>query len=301
MKAEQPKPTKSFVACPCCKGVSGYLMSSKDVNRKTVPDTFDFYRCPGCDLVFLHPKPEDMRPFYKGGYQPIPKNLSGLRAIARKEAYRMEPVLRHKKRGKLLEIGPWIGIFSCNAKDTGFDVTAIEIDPECVAFLNRVVGIEAIESSDPAATMDAMSEKFDVIALWHSLEHLPDPWLVVRSAARRLVPGGILLIAVPNIESYDFMVLKESWVHLDAPRHLFFYTAPSLERVCSENGLETLEITTSDELSRILSRNAWCHKVGTILPIKYVRAILGSVVFRLTRLKSKGNGSGLTAIFANPG
>jgi 2-polyprenyl-3-methyl-5-hydroxy-6-metoxy-1,4-benzoquinol methylase len=300
MMDAQPKKSKGSVKCPHCEGLSAYMLSSTDVNRRTVPDVFDFYRCSACDIVFLDPRPEDLTPFYKGGYQPIPKELSGLKALAKRESYRMEPVLRHKKRGRLLEIGPWIGIFSCNAKDAGFDVTAIEMNAQCVNFLNNVLGIEAIQSCDPAAAMNAMDRKFDVIALWHSLEHLPKPWIVLQSAAQRLAPGGILLIAVPNIESYDFSVLKAGWVHLDCPRHLYFYTARSLERRCLANGLETLEITTSDQLSRILSRNAWCHRAGVSVPIKYVRAVVGSLLYRFAWRRGKGNGSGLTAIFANP-
>jgi SAM-dependent methyltransferase len=248
-------------------------------------------------MLFLHPTPEDMRPFYKGGYQPIPKSLSQLRAIAKRDGYLMEPLLRYKKRGRLLEIGPWMGIFSCNAKDAGFEVTAIEVNSECVDFLNNVVGVEAIQSSDPAAAMSAMNKKFDIIALWHSLEHLPHPWLVLQEAADRLAPGGILLVAVPNIESYDFSVLKAAWVHLDTPRHLFFYTACSLERLCSVNGLETLELTTSDRLSGILSQNAWCKRAASIIPIKYVRRIVGSLLYQIAKRNSMGNGSGLTAIF----
>jgi 16S rRNA A1518/A1519 N6-dimethyltransferase RsmA/KsgA/DIM1 with predicted DNA glycosylase/AP lyase activity len=58
----------------------------------------------------------------------------------------MDPVLRYKSGGKLLEIGPWTGIFSCNAKDAGFDVTAMDIDESCVAFLNTTLGIKALHS-----------------------------------------------------------------------------------------------------------------------------------------------------------
>jgi SAM-dependent methyltransferase len=248
-------------------------------------------------MLFLDPTPEDMGPFYKGGYQPIPKNLSQLRAIAKKHGYLMEPILKYKKRGRLLEIGPWMGIFSCNAKDAGFEVTAIEMNSECVDFLNHVVGVEAIQSSDPAAAMSAMDKKFDVIALWHSLEHLPDPWLVLQKAAEWLAPGGILLVAVPNIESYDFSVLKGDWLHLDTPRHLFFYSARSLERLCSAFGLQTLELTTSDRLGEILSLNAWWKRASSILPVKYLRRVLGTVLYHVAKRKSKGNSSGLTAIF----
>jgi 2-polyprenyl-3-methyl-5-hydroxy-6-metoxy-1,4-benzoquinol methylase len=249
--------------------------------------------------MFLDPQPVDMAAFYKGGYQPIPKDLTHLRAMSKREIYRMKPILNYKKGGRLLEIGPWIGIFSCNAKDAGFDVTAIEMNAQCVDFLNNVVGVKAIQSSDPAAAMDAMNKKFDVIALWHCLEHLPKPWFVVERAVQRLAPGGILLIAVPNIESYDFSVLKAEWLHLDAPRHLFFYTSRSLERLCRANGLETLELTTSDRLSKGLSRQVWCQRAVSRVPIKYVRRIFGEALYQIAKWKSNGNGSGLTAIFTS--
>jgi 2-polyprenyl-3-methyl-5-hydroxy-6-metoxy-1,4-benzoquinol methylase len=241
-----------------------------------------------------------MRPFYRGGYQPIPKTLEQLKAIAEGEEYKMEPLLKYKKSGKLLEIGPWMGVFSWKAKDAGFDVTAIEIDQQCVDFLTSVVGVRAIQSSDPEATLSAMEEQFDVIALWHSLEHLPRPWEVIKRAAERLAPGGILLIAIPNIESYDFLELKKDWLHLDTPRHLFFYTGRSLEKLCLANGLETLALVTGDQLSRILSKAAWCRRAASIVPIKYVRRILGELLYRIALGKSRGNGSGLTAAFAKP-
>jgi len=247
----------------------------------------------------MHPIPEDLAPFYRGGYQPIPRNLSELREIASTEKYRLDPILRQKSSGKLLEIGPWIGIFACNAKDAGFDVTAIEIDQTCVDFLNTTVGINAIQSADPLAAMDRMTDSFDVITLWHSLEHLRDPWLVLQSAARRLAPGGILLIAIPNIESYEFSVLKRAWRHLDAPRHIYFYPAESLIAACAENGLALQEITTTDQLSLELSIDAWRHRSAALIRVKYLRGLVARMAFHLSTWKAKKyqNGSGITAVF----
>jgi 2-polyprenyl-3-methyl-5-hydroxy-6-metoxy-1,4-benzoquinol methylase len=304
-KGKESNMCKGAVHCPYCEGVSAYLLSSSDVNRETTADVFAYYRCLSCDILFLNPRPYDMRPFYKGGYQPIPKTLSRLRAMAKREDYRMKSLLKHKMHGQLLEIGPWIGIFSCNAKYAGFAVTAIETDPQCVDFLNNVVGVKAIQSSDPAATIDGMDQSFDVIVLWHTLEHLPNPWLVLQKAAERLAPGGILLIAVPNVESYDFSALKGAWVHLDTPRHLFFYSAQSLEKLCSTFGLQTVELTTSDRLSEILSMHAWYTRANSIIPLKCFSKVLGACMYQIAKRKSKGNGSGLTAIFvksdsANP-
>jgi SAM-dependent methyltransferase len=247
----------------------------------------------------MFPLPVDMRPFYEGGYQEIPNSLSALRVISKKENYRMEPILKYKTGGSLLEIGPWMGIFSCNAKDAGFDVTAIDIDQQCVDFLNDTVGVKAFQSADPAKTLADMTEKFDVIALWHSLEHLPRPWLVVQRAAERLNPGGLLVIAIPNIESLEFAKFREAWLHLDAPRHLYFYPEKSLVELCRERGLIKLESTTTDELSRILSLNAWWTWVSTKLPVKYVRRVVGSLLYQLARNRRTGqySGSGLTAVF----
>lgn len=250
----------------------------------------------------MSPIPEDMRPFYKGGYQRIPNNLSELRAIATQEKYRMEPVLKYKTAGKLLEIGPWMGIFSCNAKDAGFDVTAIDMDQNCIDFLNGTVGVRALQSLNPAETLGSLHEKFDVIALWHCLEHLPTPWLVIQRAAECLAPGGILLIAVPNIESNEFSIFKGRWRHLDAPRHLYFYPVRSLTELCKANGLAKLEIQTRDELSQALSMDTWHTWVTSKLPLRYVGKAIGRLLYHFarTREKKENAGSGLTAVFQLP-
>jgi 2-polyprenyl-3-methyl-5-hydroxy-6-metoxy-1,4-benzoquinol methylase len=284
--------------CPQCKAAAKLFVSSTDLNRQTTNQVFNYFQCQSCRLVFMDPIPEDMRPFYRGGYQKIPSNLAELRAIAATEIYRMQPILKYKSGGKLLEIGPWMGIFSCNAKDAGFEVTAIDIDQDCIDFLTHVVGVKALQSSNPADTLARMDETFDVIALWHCLEHLPTPWLVIERAAARLKPGGVLLIAIPNIESAEFSLLKASWQHLDAPRHIYFYPAQSLASICSASGLTVLEMNTKDKLSRRLSRDAWHVWASSKIPIRYVRGVVGLLLHKLVSQR-KDAGSGLTALFSN--
>jgi SAM-dependent methyltransferase len=286
-------------ACPYCAGPSAHLVTTRDFNRATTELTFEYFQCRQCRLVFMDPIPEDMGAFYQGGYQNIPRDLAELRSVAAQERYRLEPILRYKTSGKLLEIGPWMGIFSCNAKDAGFDVTAIELNRDCVGFLNTTLGITAIQSSDPAATMHGMQETFEVITLWHSLEHLPAPWLVVQQAARRLAPGGILLVAIPNIESHEFAVMKQHWRHLDAPRHLHFYPPESLVSLCRENGLAPLEVTTTDQLSGALSREAWHLWTSSRVRMKYVRGMArrAGVALSARKARRSHSGSGITAVF----
>lgn len=247
--------------------------------------------------------PSDMAPFYKGGYDPIPKTVAELKAIAGTENYRSAPILRHKIGGRFLEIGPWRGVLCCSMKDAGFAVSAIEMDPNCVEFLNKKLGIEAIQSVNPAESMKELEPGFDAIAAWHSMEHLPRPWDVIGEASRLLAPGGILLLAMPNPDSYEFRKLREAWVHLDAPRHLYLISMKLLEQICQKNGLRLLESTTSDEFSEIQSKFAWLSWARTWVPIRFVRGLLGivggGIMYRLARRQQMkaGQGSGYTAVF----
>lgn len=285
--------------CPYCSGSSRFFVSSPDRNRHTTAAIFSYFQCCNCKLVFMDPLPSDLTPFYREGYQPIPASLAELRSLAAQERYRMDPILRHKKAGRMLEIGPWIGLFGCNAKDVGFEVTAIEMNPSCVEFLRKTVGIRAVQSSDPVQALADLNESFDVIALWHSLEHLKEPWRLVERASSCLTPGGILVIAIPNIESYQYSVLKSAWKHLDAPRHLFFYPIESLTALCRQHGLSALEITTTDELSDALSRDTWHSLANSMIPVRYARGVLARLLRLATRSQERKTnaGAGLTAVF----
>lgn len=290
--------------CPYCHAEAKPFLSTRDINRQITDKVFSYSQCSSCGLVFMGKIPEDMSRYYSGGYQPIPTSLEQLRALAGEEKYRLEPILRYKRGGKLLELGPWIGMFASNAKDAGFDVTAIDMSPDCVNFLQNVLEIRAFQSDEPAVTVANLNERFDVVVLWHCLEHFPRPWEVIQQIARVLQPGGVLLVALPNIESYEFGVLKSRWTHIDAPRHLHFYPLTSLTALCKESGLRCVEATTSDQLSRVLRRSSWRAWGSGFVPwSSFIGRILSALVGRLDWFlvgfagHREGAGAGITAVY----
>ena len=66
------------------------------------------------------------------------------------------------------------------------------------------------------------------VVFWHSLEHLPDPGEAIRQAARLLLPGGVVVVAVPNTDSLQARAFGDRWLHLDMPRHLVHFSTRSL-------------------------------------------------------------------------
>jgi SAM-dependent methyltransferase len=249
-----------------------------------------------------------MAPYYQGGYDPIPASVAELRQIAAGEKYRTEPALAYKSRGlkaagRCLEIGPWRGVICSNMKDAGFEVTAIEMDSKCVEFLRREVGIDAIQSGDPAGVMKRLQPGYEVIISWHSLEHIPNAWSVIEEAGRLLAVGGVLLLAMPNPDSFELSLLKGAWFHLDAPRHVCLFPVKTLIEVCEKNNLKLVEITSADTFSEIQSSFTWRMFAQSLIPVRYIRGALGITLGKLLywlaypRQMSEGKGSAYTAIF----
>jgi 2-polyprenyl-3-methyl-5-hydroxy-6-metoxy-1,4-benzoquinol methylase len=82
---------------------------------------------------------------------------------------------------------------------------------------------------------------FDVVSLWHVLEHLPDPDRTLRDCARWLRDDGLLLLAVPNLDSWQARLFRGAWFHLDPPFHLHHFAPRSLARALAGAGFEVVE------------------------------------------------------------
>lgn len=232
-----------------------FLFTAKD--NRAFPGSFNYYEADG--HVFLDNVPEDLARHYGGGYQRIPATEAELAKIASEDAYRLDLINQVVEKGDFLEIGPWIGLVAYTALKAGYRVSALEMDQECVDLMNSV-GINATQTADPATALSESGLTYDVIGLWHSIEHIPEPWKVIDAAAKALNPGGLLVIAAPNPQSAQFKVFKENWYHLDAPRHLHLIPATTYEQIGKDNGLRTLTLTCDDQLGCILDQSGWDYE-----------------------------------------
>src|SRR3989338_51129 len=189
--------------CPYCRTESPLYFQSRDYNRRITHDVFDHYRCPQCELIFIEPIPVNLADYYPESYHFVPESSAYLEAGSEPERYKIEIFQRFSGKGRLLEIGPSYGSFTYLAKKAGFEVEAIEMNARCCRFLNDVVGARAINSNDPINAQQHL-EPYDVIALWHVIEHLPDPWAMLDAICASLKPGGIVCWPPPTRMPFNF-------------------------------------------------------------------------------------------------
>lgn len=281
-----------------CSGPTRPFLSSDGRAR---PEVFAYRACTVCGLVYLASPPADPDGFDPARSRPMPDSLPELRGMAASDTDRLDLLLRFKTGGRLLEIGPGIGLFAVNAREAGFDVCAIERDPACVAFLNEVAVVETWPSDDPAAILADHPESADAIAFWQSLEQLATPWRAVREAARALRPGGILLVATPNIASRQAAKMGARWCHL-GPHSRAFLPPHALASLCADYGLEPVQVTTADALSDSLATQAWAsYARSSSVPRRLVPRVQAWLERRHAGWQAtEGQGAGLTAIFRRP-
>jgi 2-polyprenyl-3-methyl-5-hydroxy-6-metoxy-1,4-benzoquinol methylase len=82
---------------------------------------------------------------------------------------------------------------------------------------------------------------FDAVVIWHVLEHIDNPISMIQETARILRPGGMLVVAVPNFGSFQAGIFRESWFHLDLPRHRHHFTPDILLSCLSKNGFGIID------------------------------------------------------------
>ncbi|MEO4007257.1 class I SAM-dependent methyltransferase [Flavobacterium sp. CAU 1735] len=140
------------------------------------------------------------------------------------------------ERGALLDIGAGTGDFLLEAQSQGWN--AIGIEPS-----EKAKGIaigKGIQFSDTLEQLE--NQSFDVITMWHVLEHVPDLENQIATLKRLLKPTGTIIIAVPNYKSYDANYYGAFWAAYDVPRHLWHFSKTSIEKLFGREHIQLVKI-----------------------------------------------------------
>jgi SAM-dependent methyltransferase len=289
--------------CQNCGGIDHFLkFITKDFNRRIGNTRFMHMECKQCGVITISNPPQNLSDYYPTTYHHPHKDLNILKANASHEAYKVDIVKKFKEGGSLLEIGPSYGTFTYLASQSGFKVSAIEMDKECCNFLSTVVGIDVIQSNTPEKALYSSAKTYDVICLWHVIEHLPNPFEVLNAIYSKLNPKGIVVLAAPNPDAFQFAMMGKYWPHVDAPRHLNLLPAKTIEAHLMKLDMLPLLATTRDPGSLAWNIFGWEYLLMNLGRSNLARRFLGKLGRLIGRgLKkfdgAEGRGSAYTLAF----
>ena len=195
------------------------------------------------DMLVTIPQPKKTEKYYQTtnyiSHSDTAKNLfEKVYQIIKKHTLRKKTKLinQFSNNGKsLLDIGCGTGEFLAMAKNDHWSTFGVE--PNLKAREKAT-----LKNINVVAALDNIGNlKFNVISLWHVLEHLPDLQNQIKKITELLTEEGTLIIAVPNFKSNDAKHYKENWAAYDTPRHLWHFSQQAISRLFKEHQFRVIQ------------------------------------------------------------
>ena len=205
-------------------------------------ETFDLYYDETLDMLITHPQPslENLGKYYESeDYISHTDNKRSLfeklyhfiKSIALKNKLNLINSLQPQK-GRILDIGAGTGEFLSVAKNDGWQTIGLEPSDRAKAIAKNK-GVSFVEN-----TSELENQSFDVISMWHVLEHVPDLDKQIKELKRLLKPTGTLIIAVPNFKSFDAKYYGKFWAAFDVPIHFWHFSKTAIKLLFEKEGMK---------------------------------------------------------------
>lgn len=165
--------------------------------------------------------------------------------------YGKYPFFKQEKNDlNILDIGCGNGDFLTYLNNKKWNKYGIEINKKaCDIAKNNKIRI----FNSNSIPKDFKNNTFDVIRYWHVLEHLPNPIISLQNSTRLLKKNGLIIIAVPNIDSINSKIFKNNWFDLDPTRHLNHFSVTSMKKLLKNTKLKIVDVRGYDQLNSILN------------------------------------------------
>lgn len=237
------------VACDLCGSDDQELVCRSRDFLTDHPGIFTIVRCRSCGLRYQSPRPVDLMPFYQSAYCAFGSNDNSASSLQTNALTGLAAVYAHTVQqvtsissGTLLDIGCADGSFLAAMAQLGWDVYGVEPDETAVRRANsRLPMVPPRVLHGVLEDADYPGDYFDLITLWHVIEHLPSPLVTLREVRRLLRPRGRVIVLTPRWGSLESLLFGRYWSGLDLPRHLWFFTDRSLQTIIERAGMTVVQ------------------------------------------------------------
>lgn len=232
--------------CPWCGNQSDHLYIEVKDYFLTQED-FQLFQCDHCGLIFTVPRPAPnvIGKYYQSdeyySHQEnkkglIPRIYEAVKSVNLKR--KVSLAIGGLPNGRLLDIGCGVGDFLMHVKKSGWEVSGIEPSNDAKSIAKNRLGFLPLDPSESTSLND---HSFDVITMWHVLEHIDDLKSQLSELKRLLKPGGRLIIALPNYQSFDCQYYKDKWAAWDVPRHLNHFSSEVIRSLITSIGMNFVD------------------------------------------------------------
>lgn len=223
------------VRCDFCRGDNCYKLFGNLVG------------CRSCGLVYANPRPskEKLEILYKNYYDASKSGIKGPNDTSVSFENIQEDINTDRikliekklgKKGKILDIGCGVGYFLQSAKERGWSVYGVEPSKEAKKLCSKK-GIKVIEPTN----FKKYSGLFDAVTLFHVLEHIESPKEYLPKISKLVKKKGIVMIEVPNINSFNAKRQKKKWWYVQ-DMHLFYFSPATIKRYLVKAGFKDIRI-----------------------------------------------------------
>ncbi|MFZ4105171.1 class I SAM-dependent methyltransferase [Flavobacterium sp.] len=234
-------------------------------------ETFELLHDEELDFLITNPQPslEKLPSYYEsvdyishtdGNKSLFEKMYQFVKSIALKNKLKL--INLQSSKGRILDIGAGVGDFLNVAKNDGWQTIGIEPSDKAKA-IAKSKGVSFVESLS-----ELESNSFDVITMWHVLEHVPDLENQIKELKRLIKPTGTVIIAVPNFKSYDASYYGKFWAAYDIPIHLWHFSKIAIKKLFANEDLELKEVLPMKFDSFYVSLLSEKYKTGKMNFIK---------------------------------
>lgn len=234
-----------YTICPSCSSAA-IKKSFNTIDYTVSGESFEIWQCDECSLRFTQniPGQDSVGRYYQSDdYISHTDTNKGVinrlyRTVRRFTLVRKRNTINritNRSSGTLLDLGAGTGAFASVMQRSGWTVSALEPDEQARRKAAELYGLQLADSS---TLFKLEADKFDVITLWHVIEHVHSLHHYLAQLKKVLKPGGTIFIAVPNYTSFDAGSYKQFWAAYDTPRHLYHFSPIAMQQLLQKHGLQ---------------------------------------------------------------
>ena len=234
-------------------------------------ETFELLYDEDLDMLITYPQPSlDKLPSYyesvdyishtDGNKSLFEKMYQFVKSIALKNKLKL--INSQSPKGRILDIGAGVGDFLSVCKNDGWQTIGIEPSDKAknIAISKGVSFVENLSELE--------NHSFDIITMWHVLEHVPNLEEQITELKRLIKPNGTIIIAVPNFKSFDAKHYGQFWAAFDVPIHLWHFSKTAIQKLFAKEKLELTKVLPMKFDSFYVSLLSEKYKTGKMNFIK---------------------------------